>query len=583
MLAGLLVLTVWLAPAAHADVNDFVINRFSADYTLTNADKQGEMKVVETIDVTFHDYNHGILRAIPNSYKHHSLQLQVNELKVDNQAGQYTTYGSNGNTVLKIGDPGKTITGQHHYVITYTLRNVITFYADHDELYWDVNGDQWQQTAEQVQAIVHLPKTGLAQTRTPVCYTGVYGSTQQDCGLAEDGPEPGFVMFSHRPLQANETMSIVAGFKKGYFQLPTWYETAGEYTAGAVKFLIPLLLLAGTAGIQWFRYGRDPKGRRVTIPEYDAPDDLRPIEVGTVADFRTDNRDISATIIDLAIRGYIKIIETTEERKLRKDVKKYSLRLLKDNFEELNEFETMLIKALFLDRLVTNEPVGGEVSLDDLKYKLSSTSVALKNAVKRSLTNRGYFHKTPLSATLKFCAVVAVEILAIVIAGAILQSSAFVWGAVVGGGLLIVFLVLMPSRTALGVAAKEKILGLKLYLEVAEAERIKKLQSPDAPYAPKSNEPKKTVELFEKLLPYAMVLGVEQQWAKKFEDIYRTPPDWYQGNWSTFSALYLVSSLNSGVQAGVNTAFSAPSSSSSSGFGGGFSGGGGGGGGGGGW
>jgi uncharacterized membrane protein len=100
---------------------------------------------------------------------------------------------------------------------------------------------------------------------------------------------------------------------------------------------------------------------------------------------------------------------------------------------------------------------------------------------------------------------------------------------------------------------------------------------------PKSAAPKRTVELFEKLLPYAMVLGVEEAWAKQFENIYKTPPDWYQGNWSAFSAVYLTTSLNSGVQSAVNTAFSSPSSSSGSGFSGGGSGGGGGGGGGGGW
>jgi uncharacterized membrane protein YgcG len=157
-------------------------------------------------------------------------------------------------------------------------------------------------------------------------------------------------------------------------------------------------------------------------------------------------------------------------------------------------------------------------------------------------------------------------------------------GLVVGGLIGIVCWIAMDARTPKGVAAKEHAEGLKLYLNVAEKDRLEKLQGPDAAYAPKSAEPKKTVELFEKLLPYAMVLGVEKQWAEQFKDLYTTPPDWYSGNWTAFNAAYLASSLNSGIGAAVNTAFSSPSSSSGSGFGGGgFSGGGGGGGGGGGW
>jgi uncharacterized membrane protein len=143
---------------------------------------------------------------------------------------------------------------------------------------------------------------------------------------------------------------------------------------------------------------------------------------------------------------------------------------------------------------------------------------------------------------------------------------------------------LMPARTAKGVAALEQVKGLKLYMETAEKDRMAKLQAPNAPYASNAAEPVKTVELFEKLLPYAIVLGVETQWAKQFEALYTSPPDWYGGSWSTFNSVYLVNSISEGVGSAVNTSFSSPKSSSSSGFGGGgFSGGGGGGGGGGGW
>jgi uncharacterized membrane protein len=157
------------------------------------------------------------------------------------------------------------------------------------------------------------------------------------------------------------------------------------------------------------------------------------------------------------------------------------------------------------------------------------------------------------------------------------------WGWVLGSTLVIIcaliFAGLMRRRSHAGVEAYEKVKGLQLYMKTAEADRLKMLQSVDRPYA----EPSKTVDLFEKLLPFAVALGVEKSWAKQFEGIYDQAPSWYAGNFTAFNMGYLTGSLNSGISA-MNTSFSAPTSSSSSGFGGGgFSGGGGGGGGGGGW
>src|SRR5690349_8177878 len=103
-LAGLIVACLIYAPVAYADVNDFVINRFNADYTLSRNDSQGELQVKESIQVTFSDQNHGILRALPDSYKGESLQLKVSDITRDGAAEPWTTYEENGNTVLRIGD-----------------------------------------------------------------------------------------------------------------------------------------------------------------------------------------------------------------------------------------------------------------------------------------------------------------------------------------------------------------------------------------------------------------------------------------------------------------------------------------------
>ncbi len=344
------------------------------------------------------------------------------------------------------------------------------------------------------------------------------------------------------------------------------------------------MIVSLPAFIYWFRRGRDPKGHGVIVPEYDAPHKLSPIEVGTIIDFSTDNKDITATIIDLAIRGYIRIIENKKDRKLLGTSTKYSLKLLKTSKTGLTPYEITLMDGIF-----GSGGAGKEVGLDDLKFKLDKVATGLRKDVKSAMLSQGYFQRHPVTARFILA---CVFIFALWLAALIATIAAFddemaivgvITGTVFGLVLAILFLVFARSRTVKGVEAKEHIMGLKLYIKTAEADRIKMLQSPDAKYAPKSKEPARTVDLFEKLLPYAMVLGVEGEWAKKFEDIYRTPPDWYSGNWTTFSAIYLVSSLNQGVSGAVNTAFSAPSNAAGSGIGGGFAGGGGGGGGGGGW
>lgn len=578
------------APLAHADVNDFTVTSFSADETLSKADPQGELHIVERINVRFTDFNHGILRAIPATYKKHRLLLHVNSVSSTSGApAMYSTYGQNGNMVVKIGDPGRTITGNQEYTVDYTVKNVITFYNDHDELFWDVNGDQWQQPFDKVNLTLHLPSgIKLDSHLKPLCYTGDFGSKDRSCVMGTDGTaaivagktaRDEITVSTTRPLKGYQTLSYVAGFEKGFFQPFTAQDTLGEYGADITVFALSLLLLGGTAGLFWFRHGRDPKGKGVIIPEYGPPEGLGPIEVGTLVDFRTDNKDITAAIIDLAIRRYITVVEEKNDRKLLPDTKTYSLRLENMGMGELNEFERTIMDALF-----TGTAPGETIDLAEKKYSLSTTASVLRTTVKKSLINRGYFRPSAFKLrTFGRCVLCIIGVCIVGVVAAHFQAGlAYGLGTVAGAVLAVIFFVFSAARTELGVTANEQMKGLKLYLNVAEKDRINKLQSPDARYAANVHEPKRTVELFEKLLPYAMILGVEKQWAEQFKNIYRTPPDWYSGNWSTFSAAYLVSSLNSGVGAQVNTAFASPSSSSGSGFGGG-AGGGGGGGGGGGW
>ena len=576
LLAGISFLSLILVPTlAAADVNDFTVTSFNADETLTRNDPQGELQIIERINVDFRDYNQGILRAIPDRYKGHYLQLKVN--KVSSESGaptDYTTYTSNGNTVLKIGDPDKTVTGAQAYTIDYMLRNVISFYKDHDELYWDINGDQWQQPFTQVSVTLHLPDD-LKQAKQPICYAGGYGSTTSNCTISTNGDI--VQSTTSQPLSAYQTLTYVASFDKGYFQPATWYETLLEYWRLIGGTLVPLLGIGGVSLGYWWRFGRDPRGRRVIIPEYAPPAEFTPLLAGEIIDFRVDSKDITATIIDLAVRKYLKIVES-KERKLLKDKLTYQIVLVNADWKELDPYEVKLMMRLFPAPAKT----GDTVDISAKSHKLYDLVSTLHTSIRQKLVDDGYIRSS--GSSIKNIAKLVVWAIAVSIISYVLFGGYATIGVVSGVVIAGIAVSFMDARTATGVAAVESLKGLKLYMEVAEKDRIKKLQGPDAAYASDTAEPSKTVDLFEKLLPYAIVLGVEKQWAKQFESLYTTPPDWYSGNWTTFNAAYLASSLNSGVGGAVNGAFSAPSSSGSSGSGGGgFSGGGGGGGGGGGW
>jgi len=549
-----------------ADVNDFVIEDFVADYTLSKNDRQGELQVVEHIRVNFTDQNHGLLRAIPKSYKGHSLKLHIDQVSSSTAPAQYTTYTSNDNLVLKIGDPDRTVTGVHNYTIVYTVSNVVGFYDDHDELYWDINGDQWGQPFQHVTANIRLPN-GL-QSQEQACFAGSYGQNNKQCEIHKT--DSGFTATASE-LGAYQTLTTVLAFPKGYFAAPTWIDWLHDYYVRILAIVVPSVIAGGWAFQRWWRSGRDLKGRGVIIPEYTPPDGLSAGEAGMIVDYRLDAKDVSAAIIDLAIRKYVRIIEKVE-KKILKDKKTYEFELLRADFAELKSHEQKVLSDLF-----PNKTVGERVKLDSLNNKFYKTVQSLQESVPKDLTKAGYFTSNPKKAGNSLYVVGSVLLFV-----AFLVHSWISLGIGIGAAIVLIFALLMPKRSAHGVTAKENLEGLKMYMTVVEKDRIKMLQSPDAPYAEKSKAPEQTVELFEKLLPFAIVLGVENEWAKKFESIYTTPPDWYAGNWATFNAVYFTSSLNSSVSA-MGTNFSPPSSSGSSGSSGGSSGGGGGGGGGGGW
>jgi len=506
---------------------------------------------------------HGIYRDIPIKYKARggNFKLRISDISVTDENGSTYNYQINhpGDDIeFKIGDADILITGKHIYVINYTIKRAINYFNDHDELYWNATGNEWNVPILESSATLTLPQNIPVNKLQAVCYSGSFGSTTP---CTNQSLNSGKAIFNQDLLSSYEGLTVVFGWPKGIVRQPGPAEIFLETLKDNWIMFLPLIVLIWLF-YHWYTRGRDPEGRKTIIPEFDAPDNLTPLEIGTIIDEKAENKDLSAELIYLATLGYLKINKEDGDYKFIK---------IKDENSLTNEFDKKLMSAIF----------GGktEASLSEMEEKFYTNLNTLKTQIYQATTDKGYFRSRPDKVRLTY------RIIGIVLI-CLGFSVAGIWGVlgivsfIFSGILPIIFASFMPARTLKGVLAKEHTLGLKQYLIVAEKERLEF-----------HNAPEKNPELFEKLLPFAMALGVEKKWAKQFENIYNAKPNWYNDPASnTFNSLVLVDDLSHFRSEANSTFVSMPASSSGSsswsggsGFSGGFSGGGGGGGGGGSW
>ncbi|HET9412458.1 MAG TPA: DUF2207 domain-containing protein [Candidatus Saccharimonadales bacterium] len=589
-LLALLIIVGLLVPATgvRADAQDFTFTSFSGDYYLDYVEGTtiAGLRVVERLDAEFPDFdqNHGILRAIPEDYQGHPLELDIKKVAMaDGTPVNYQTSHQNGNLVLKIGDPNSFVHGSQAYVIEYTMRGVTLQLPDHEEFFWDINGDQWAQLFKKVEARVHLPANiaNSLQSRW-ACYAGQTGTNEPNkcAAVLTDQPDGGklvtFTTTAGMQVLPHQTMTIVLGFNKGTFAeySPSAKQIQQWLWIGLSIALLPAAALAFTT-YQWWRRGRDPKSKHAIVPQYLPPKDLGVISSGIVLKEAFDPKTVTAAIVDLAVRHYIKIYETKQKGLFTSA--EYQLELVKAPTDVRAE-ELLVIMLVF-----KTDTVGTKVNLDDLKLKLAEEARQIGKSSERQLTTDGYFRVLPSRATFPYYLSGSIFLIIgffLFAVGGLEQPWALGWA--LAGILLIICAHAMPARTAKGVEARNYLLGVRDYIKLAEAERIKVLQSPHGDLTEKIEvgDNRQLIKVYEKLLPYAILFNLEKDWAKAMAGLYQESPDWYSGN-AAFNAAWFAGSIAS-FNTSANTVFAPPSSSSSSGFGGG-AGGGGGGGGGGGW
>ncbi|HYM66283.1 MAG TPA: DUF2207 domain-containing protein, partial [Patescibacteria group bacterium] len=479
-------------------------------------------------------------------------------------------------------DPNRLVSGANRYVITYNVVGAMNSFSDHDEVYWNVDGALWGVPKQSVTASVHLPPNSFQKA---ACYQGPSGSTEA-CQAQEAGDTVTFA--STRELSSDEQMSVVAAITKGAVAVPAplleprkRQFPQGAFDLNPLTVGLSLLVLIGGLGLvawNWSVRGRDrayltqyyltndPREEAAplfkhepVVVEFGPPQNLKPAQLGLILDESADAKDVTATMVDLAVRGNMTIEQAA-------DGKDWTF-----TWKGADTSTPLPYEKTILDGLFGGRP---KVKLSELKGTFAPTLKTAESQIYKDAMARRMFVVRPDVARAVWAGI-GIAIMAAGCGAAFLLGVAFGWGllgaavAVVGAALTAMFHA-MPQRTAAGRAVLQQTLGFRLYMTTAERYRQQ--------FAAKA-------QIFTDLLPYAIVFGCVELWAKAFEGIDTSASTGWYGGPGPFQAALLAGSLQS-MNASISSAISytPPSAGSASGFGrGGFAGGGGGGGGGGSW
>lgn len=571
----------------------------------------GAMLVTESIEYDFGAAaRHGIKRDIPvrEPYLGDRKRLYPLEvLSVEGPSGTPTPYAAEerrGVLRLKIGDPARLTTGVQTYRFSYRVEGALNAFADHDELYWDAIGDRSPVPVERASVRVTAP----ARISRAACFAGT-ATSRVACQSATSAGT--VATFSHGHLDRTNALTVAVAFPTGAVPVPLpvladrpplgwavdayatgaseWVQRAfalTPFTVGATSALTILVLTA--FGVMLWRVGRDRRhtgsavdaafggsngdarvplwGNGPVPVEFVPPDGLRPAQLGLLVDERADIRDITATIVDLARRGYLRIEEVSANGN--GAVKDWKLVKQRDP-DGLAAYEHLLFVALFKRRARV-----GEVKVSELKKRFGSPLKRVREALYSDAVRQGWFPKRPDLIRDRWrrrgVAVLAAGLVVMIAAATLTEFGLLAVPVVLAGFLLWLGACWMPRRTPQGNAVAMRTRGFQRFIEGSEA--------PRAEYAAKHH-------LFTEYLAYAIVFGSVKQWVKAFDGLDTIPrPEWYSSthpfNLIDFSLSFdrFASSTSSTLGTAAASRSSGWSSSGGSGFADGFAGGGAGGG-----
>ncbi|GAA5202631.1 DUF2207 domain-containing protein [Microbacterium jejuense] len=576
LFAGVLLAAAAATPA-RADVDAFSFESLDVEYRLGRADDgTSTVTVIETFVALFPDIdqNHGMRRAVPDSYQGAPLHPQLVSITDENGTPRESETDSDDGFYFMTSRADGFVHGRQTYVFTYTMQNVTRYFADTgvDEFYWDVNGTAWPQSFGSVTARVTMTdEVDAARTGAMSCYVGGQGSNAT-CPISDSGDG---IVASATDVGPYQTVTFAIAFEKGTF---TPFDAS--YLASPWGWLQGIVALLGLGGslvaaiVARRRFLRDAPGRSVIIAEYTPPPGLDALQSAVLLGRAT--KAVPAEVLEQAIVGSIRIEEGS--RKLFGGV---HLKAVLQDPTLADADGQMLLPGLFPSGVP-----GEEFEFGGTDTRFSKTAQALLKAAADDLKARGFRRVVPGGAKAWPIAIAWLSAALVIVFGVIAVVSfvnplvpvvLFIGG--LGVAFTVTFLVARDPLTAAGAEARDHLLGLKEFIEWAEADRIRMLQSPQgAERVPVDlTDPTVKLKLYEALLPYAVVFGQEKQWAEELAVLYgdRGNPGWYVG-----STAFNAAAFSSGISS--LSASAASSSSSGGSTGGGSAGGGGGGGGGGG-
>ena len=586
-----LLFTLYSLPLiVHAQSSDtgWEIDSINSDIVLN---KDTTVNVSETIVADFGSLQkHGIYRTVPVSYRtknNNTLNIRFHLISVADGAGKSvrTSTSRSGEEVkLKIGDPDHTISGKQTYVIRYSVSQVITSPDEQAEFYWNVNGTDWPVPVSSVKANIFAPEGSITNT---ACFLGYYGSVSTNCYKYTDGSVAGF---SASGLGFSQGLTVAVALDPTAFSFPTPAQKTFWFLQDNWLFGLPVIALSIMSVIYW-KTGRDKKYKHlfdvtgdvqtvglfdydVPVNVYGPPEDLTPGEVGVLVDEKVHPQDITATMIDLARRGFFKVTELPKKGIFSKP--DFELSYQSGNESKLFDFEKCVLDMLFGDKRLRQTVKLSKLGEFETAFKNLQEA---KNKLYSHLVEKGFFYANPDNVRKLWLILAGVSGflgIAFMAVGEILGSLAGWIAGWLGVGLVLaIFAPFMPARTAKGRRALREVIGLREWIRIgAWREKIHEKHN-----------------FFEEVLPFTIAFGLTGKFLAAFKDAdlkdLTKNMAWYHGQGS-FSALNFSSSFNSFTKSTANTvAWSLPQSASRGGSafsgGGGFSGGGFGGGGGGSW
>ena len=532
----------------------------------------GTIEVTETIKVRAEGnrIKRGIYRDFPTEYE----DKLGNEYKVDfdplavlrNDAPEaFHTQAVRNGIRTYFGSANRFIDhGLHTYTFRYRASRMLGFFDEHDELYWNVTGFDWAFPIDKASATVVLEFDAPLSGITEEAYTGPFGARGRDYKSRLDSGRRVYFE-ANKPLSPVNGLTIVVGWPKGFVDEPTNTDRIGwllrdnkNLLAAAIGYL---LLIAYYIPV-WRNHGRDPE-EGLIVTRYEPPEGFSPASLRYIRQMYYDDKVMTAAVVNLAVKGYLEIKKRGKSHWL-------TMKTPNEPKPPMAAGERELYVGLFKSN--------SKIELDDKNHAVLGKA---RGAHRKSLIKDYKQHYFKTNALLNIPAIVIVIGSTIIALNIGRGPTPFVIAAVVLSFLtMAIFAVIMKRPTIRGRKLLDEMLGFKDFLEIAEKDELN-LRNP----------PEKTPELFESFLPFALALGVDQQWSERFASVLaniRGPdggayrPSWYNGSWNSSNLGKTTSKLSSGLNSAISSSVSPPGSSSGGG-GGGSSGGGGGGGGGGGW